>query len=200
MDNTARQAALELARQGDARALGELLQSFRPYLRAVVRTFQGEDLQSQIDDSDLIQDTLVEVHRSFPGFQGETVAEFVAWIRRIALRSAARTAGKLKGSSQAETVNGLPQDGAIDLVPDPGSTPSAQVIRQELASRITDELAKLPKDMQLVLLGRLVDGLPHAAIAERLNRSEEAVRMLYVRALSRLRDCCQNLDSGPPLG
>jgi len=59
-----------------------------------------------------------------------------------------------------------------------------------------EALARLPKDMQQVLLGRLVDGLPHAVIAQRLGRSEEAVRVLCGRALSRLRDSCQHLESG----
>jgi DNA-directed RNA polymerase specialized sigma24 family protein len=39
-----------------------------------------------------------------------------------------------------------------------------------------------------VLLARHVDDLPYAVIAQRMNRTETALRMLYVRALRRLRE------------
>jgi DNA-directed RNA polymerase specialized sigma24 family protein len=42
--------------------------------------------------------------------------------------------------------------------------------------------------MQQVILGRFVEDQPHAVLAERLGRSEAAVRMLYLRALRRLRE------------
>jgi RNA polymerase sigma-70 factor (ECF subfamily) len=71
---------------------------------------------------------------------------------------------------------------------DSGSSPSAQAIRHEEAALMAEALAGLPDDMQQVLLGRHVDGLSHAAIAQRLDRTEQAVRMLYVRALRRLRE------------
>jgi RNA polymerase sigma-70 factor (ECF subfamily) len=190
MDNQERQAALDRARQGDSRALGELLWSFNPYVREIVRPFHGAAVQSQVDGSDLIQDTMVEAKRSFAGFRGETVAEFVAWLRRIALRTAGLTTGKVVGSQQPISSG---EANAVELLLDSGSTPSAHVAKLELAGHITDAIARLPRDMQQVLLARLVDSLPHAEIAVRLNRSEEAVRILYVRALARLRECCQDL-------
>jgi RNA polymerase sigma-70 factor (ECF subfamily) len=49
-------------------------------------------------------------------------------------------------------------------------------------------IAGLPDDMQQVLLGRHLDGLSYAVLAERLGRSEGAVRVLYTRALRRVRE------------
>ena len=59
---------------------------------------------------------------------------------------------------------------------------------------MADALARLPEDMQEVLLGRHVDGLHHAAIAHKLGRSEGAVRMLYLRGLQQLRNLLQGGD------
>ena len=84
----------------------------------------------------------------------------------------------------------------MDQLADSGSSPSAQAMRHELTAKITDAVARLPRDMQQVLLARLVDGLPHAVIAERMKRTETAVRMLFVRALSRLKDECQKKPEG----
>jgi RNA polymerase sigma-70 factor (ECF subfamily) len=134
----------------------------------------------------LIQDALLEAHRSFAGFRGSTVAELVVWLRRVALRAAAR-ALRRAGGPQALPAGGPEADSLLDLLPDDGSSPSAVVIRQEQAARLTAALARLPADMQQVLLARHLDGLPHAAIAQRLGRTEAAVRVLYVRALARLR-------------
>jgi RNA polymerase sigma-70 factor (ECF subfamily) len=60
-------------------------------------------------------------------------------------------------------------------------------MQQEQAARLTAALARLPDDMQQVLLYRHVDGLSYADLAALLGRSEGAVRVLYTRALRRLR-------------
>src|SRR5438128_2352754 len=91
MQSQDRQVTLELARQGDAQALGDLLESFRPYVRAIVQPFRDARLQARVDDSDLIQDALLEAHRGFPGFRGTTVAELAVWLRQIVVRSAGAT-------------------------------------------------------------------------------------------------------------
>src|SRR6516162_9375904 len=102
MDAGERQAALECARQGDTRALGKLLESFRPYVRVMLRAFQDERLRARIDTSDLIQDALLEAHRSFAGFRGTTVAELVMWLRQIVLRSAGRTLRSFAGTGKRD--------------------------------------------------------------------------------------------------
>src|SRR5262249_40229590 len=70
------------------------------------------------------------------------------------------------------------------------STPSQRAERHEQTARIAEAISRLPEDMQQVLLGRHADELSYAALAERLGRSEGAVRVLYTRALRRLREKC----------
>jgi RNA polymerase sigma-70 factor (ECF subfamily) len=55
---------------------------------------------------------------------------------------------------------------------------------------MAEALSRLPEDMQQVLLGRHLDGASYGVLAERLGRSEGAVRVLYTRALRRLREEC----------
>ena len=73
----------------------------------------------------------------------------------------------------------------------PGSSPSEQAGRHELELRLTDALARLPADYAEILLMRNVEGLSHEEAAQRMGRGIGAVRMLWVRALNRLR---QELD------
>jgi len=188
MEAHQRQAALDRARQGDSDALGELLQSFRPYVRSVVRLVRDTRLQGRVDDSDLIQDALLEAHRSFVDFRGTTVAELAVWLRRVALRSAQHSLRAFLGTEKRDVGRERAADGLAELLADSAESPSAEAVRQEQATRMSEAMAQLPADMQQVLLGRHVDGASHSEIAQRLGRSEGAVRMLYLRALQRLRD------------
>lgn len=181
----ARQRALERARQGDIQALGELLESFRPYVRVIVHALREKRLQSVLDESDLIQDALLEARRSFAGFRGTTVAELTVWLRQIVLRTCQRTQQRLgKGDAAREPL----AENLVELLPDAGSSPSAVAIRHEQAARMAEALTRLPEEMQQVLLARHADDLAHAAIAREMGRTEGAVRMLYLRALRRLRE------------
>jgi RNA polymerase sigma-70 factor (ECF subfamily) len=62
------------------------------------------------------------------------------------------------------------------------------MVRQETADRIAIAMTRLPDDMQRVLLARVVDGRNYETIAAELNRSTGAVRVLFVRALRRLKE------------
>ena len=65
--------------------------------------------------------------------------------------------------------------------------------RHELELRLADALARLPADYAEIILLRNVEGLSHEEVAGRMGRGVGTVRMLWVRALARLR---QELDVG----
>ncbi len=67
------------------------------------------------------------------------------------------------------------------------SSPSAQLARHENAVQLAQVLDRLSKDYREVIVLRHLEELSHAEIAKRMNRSESAVRMLWVRALSQLK-------------
>jgi RNA polymerase sigma-70 factor (ECF subfamily) len=187
MGSHERLADLDSARRGDAGALGRLLDGLRPYVRVVVRGVGQDRLRARAEESDFIQDALLEAHRSFPSFRGGTVAELVAWLRRIVVRTTART---LRGQLEAEKRDPAREQHAAELDGIAGAhpTPGELASRHEEAATMAEAVALLPDDMQQVLLGRHLDGLSHAELAARLGRSEGAVRVLYLRALRRLRE------------
>src|SRR5262245_22874684 len=130
-----RQTALQLAQQGDVQALGKLLESFRPYVRLIVRALRGRRLQARLDDSDLIQDALLEVHRHFARFDGSTVAEFTAWLRPIVLRAAGHTLRRHLETDQRDVRRERAAEG-LEVVADKDSSPGAQMLRQEQTVRM----------------------------------------------------------------
>jgi RNA polymerase sigma-70 factor (ECF subfamily) len=191
MTASEQQAALDRYRQGDARARGELLESFRPYVRLLVRALHDPRLRARLDESDLIQDAMLEALQHFDRFTGGTTAELAAWLRTVVRWTALRTLRGHRDAGKRAVGREQGVENLADSLADGGASPSAETARHELAAQLARCLARLPDDMQQVLLGRHMDGLPYAVLAERLGRSEGAVRVLYTRALRRLRDECQ---------
>ena len=60
-------------------------------------------------------------------------------------------------------------------------------VREEEGVRLAQVLENLPADYREVLILRNLEGLSHEAVAQRMNRSPGAIRMLWVRALARFR-------------
>jgi RNA polymerase sigma-70 factor (ECF subfamily) len=177
---------LQRALADDREALGELLRAYRPYVRVLVHAVRGGRPPGPIDDSDLIQDTLLEATRSFETFRGATLGEFVVWLRVLACRTALHTVRKAQ--AQAFPVELLASQAADD------TGPSEALLRQEQAVRLARALENLPAEMRAVVLARHVDELSHAAIAEQRGSTPGAVRILYMRALRRLREELEHSD------
>ena len=60
---------LRRARTGDGPALGALLEGYRAYLTLLARLQIDGRLRGKADPADLVQETFLEAHRSFPGFR-----------------------------------------------------------------------------------------------------------------------------------
>jgi RNA polymerase sigma-70 factor (ECF subfamily) len=165
----------------EAAALGSILGTLGPYLQVVVRGLcRGREVIG-VNESDLVQEVLLRATRGLAGFRGSTSAEFVGWVRQIAVRTTGHT---LRGMDAAWSQAA----GGVADVPTDEPGPVRCAIRAEQSARMAEALGRLPEEMQQVLLGRLVEGLDHAALAARLGRTVGAVRMFYLRSLQRLKD------------
>ena len=164
------------ARAGSREALGKVLEAARQYLVSIARQELDPDLRAKNSPSDLVQETFVEAQRDFGQFQGATDAELLAWLRQIVIRTAGHARRDHLDAGKRDLAREQPTETLAELA-DSASTPSAEAMRHEQAARLAAALARLPEDMQHVLLGRHVDGLSHAAIAEQLGRTPAAVRV-----------------------
>jgi RNA polymerase sigma-70 factor (ECF subfamily) len=189
------QQKLLKAQLGDEAAVGSLLELYRSYLRLLARAEIGRRLQGKLDPSDLVQDTLLEAHRNFGRFQGSDEPQFVSWLRQILAAKVANlvrhyfgTQGRdvrLEQALAAEVDQSsrlLGQDLMASV-----TSPSLQAVRREQAVLLADALEKLPEDYREVIILRHIEGLPFAEVAGRMQRSEDSVQKLWVRALARLR-------------
>lgn len=163
----------------------------RTYLSVVVRRELPVDVQAKISESDVLQETFLEAWRDVHRFRGSDSATLSVWLRRI-LRNNIRDARRHFGTQKRCVSRELPLDQAMTnpngatclTAGDP--TPSQFVQKAEQLQRLSRALACLPADYQQVLELRHWDGLAFAEIGRQMDRSEDAARKLWGRALCEL--------------
>lgn len=186
---------IEDARREEPGALDRLLESYRNYLRLVARAGLGHALRGKADPSDLVQETLLKAHRHFDQFQGQDEPELVAWLRQILARNVADVVRKyrLAAARQVDREQSLEdllapaaRPLAALLAPN-GQSPSQSAQRRELSVIVADALAELPADYREVILLRTLEGRTWDEVAGAMGRSQDGARMLWARALKKLR-------------
>lgn len=191
---------LARARKGDDGARDELFAKCRNYVALVARTHVESWMRTKVDASDLVQQTLLEAHRSFDEFRGGTEAEWLAWLRRILHHNTHDFIRRYKTDKrrvQREVRMEGPREGdSAGLFHDPPGqegTPSQIVARHEREIELADAIARLADDHREVIILRNLQRLPFDEVARRMDRSRPAVQMLWTRAIRKLQ---QQLTGG----
>ena len=189
---------LSEARRGNTHSIGELLQQYRNYLSVLAFSQIDKRLLPRVSPSDVVQETMLRAHKNFAQFRGGTEQELLAWLRQILVNNLANfveqhilaarrdlrrevSIDRLGASLEQSTIR------LAALLPDQGKTPSMVVQRREEAVLLADRLAQLPADYREVLVLRNLQQLPFDEISQRMNRSAGATRMLWLRAIEKLR-------------
>lgn len=181
---------LREARGDGSAARAEFLAAYRPYLRCLARDGIGEDLQAKVDASDLAQDVLFAAQQAFPSFRGRTEGELMSWLRRMLANRIvdyARKYGGARRRAQERSIEDVLEESSLAYqVAAAGLTPSQNAAKRELAKSLADALERLSADHREVILLRTRQGRSWNEVAQRMGRSTDAVRQLWVRALKAL--------------
>jgi RNA polymerase sigma-70 factor (ECF subfamily) len=174
-------AWLARASDGDAVAVGQLLQAYNEPLLRRVRIMMGPKARECAETGDFVQETILDALRRLDSFELESTRGFLAWLATIArgkIASSIRKRHELLFTNFATSMIA----GRSDRV----SRPSEHAIRDEELHRLADVLEQLPEKRRRALELRYFDGLSFAEIGRRLDRSENAAQLLHARALSEL--------------
>lgn len=184
---------IRLAREGRGDALNELLDAYRNYLGLLAATCLDRELCGKVDRSDLVQETLLKVHRNFASFRGTTEQEWMTWLRQILVRNLAdlrRAYGRDRravGREQSiEAAIDRSSSMLLALGPAANPSPSEHAQRREVGALVADALAELEPDAREVIILRSLNELDWNEVASRLHRSRDATRMLWARAVRRV--------------
>lgn len=166
----------------------------RPWLSLLAERELPDVLRGRIDPSDIVQQTLLRAWRAEPEFRGTSHAERLAWLRTILKNTvrqnqrqfATQKRGAYRECNEADQLPGEEQ-GLAELAIEPAPTASGQLIAAEETLALAESLQQLPEDQRRIIELRHFEGKSHQEIAELMQRSPAAVRMLWVRALRNLR-------------
>ena len=194
------EALLRRARTGSDGAADALLNHYRPYLRLLARLRDKQQLQAKYDDSDLVQETLLQVHRDLAQFRGITEAEFAAWLRSIMAAINGKhmryyTAQKrdvcIERQLEDELNNSSQMLGRMTATPI--ATPSEHAVQRERAVVLSQALMQLQPDYRETLILHRLEGLTMKEVAARMGRTEDSVQKLMARGLMQLRRLMEKL-------
>jgi len=189
------EALLNQAKDGDATAQGQLLGRFESWLQVLARIQLDSHLRAKFDPADVVQQTMLDAVQGLPQFRGTTEAELTAWLRQILSRALAHEIRRYHGAQKRDLSLEVSLDAQLAqssqrlgaMLAGTGPSPSQQAARRELDVLFAEALGRLPDDYREVLILRHLEDLSHDQIAERMNRTPGAVRMLWIRALAAFR-------------
>jgi RNA polymerase sigma-70 factor (ECF subfamily) len=172
---------LKAATGGDLAARWRVLEACRDYLRLVVRRGRWSNAAGLPATSDLVQGTVVDAWRQFSKFRGRSPGELRAWLKAMLIH-ASLNARRRPGAAPigcGSEAGAVPASG-----PSPSQAAQAEMSREALDAA----LGGLAERHRTVIHLRVWDRLSFAEIGVRMEVSEDAARMMYGRALAKLRE------------
>ena len=177
----------------------DFLVRYEPWLRLLARLeidnrFDG--FAGKFSASDAVQQTMAEAWQGWERFRGENEAQRMAWLRAILGNQLGHLARTFK-TKQRDVMREISIDASLsqsaerlkNLVPvdSDSPSPSQHAIATENQILLAKALERLPPDYREVIVLRNLEELSHEEVAQAMNRKPGAVRMLWVRALARLK-------------
>ena len=134
---------------------------------------------------DVAQDAFVRVHEHLSELEGE--GAFSSWVLRIASRLGIDAIRRERTGSK-DAIDDVSEDLLADggegiLSTTLGNDPRQNLLRRELAGKITEALAQIPEKHRTILVLREVEGLSYEELAERLEIHKGTVmsRLFHAR-------------------
>lgn len=180
-EHTESRELLTRARQGDSDAADGLLAAHHNALLARIRMMMRNAPRREQDSLDVLQDVKVRALGALDSFDIDSGGDaFLRWLTAIA-RNRLRDLGRRRRIDALESLS--ISIGGLDAS-DEG--PDLSVLREEATDELMTALDTLEADHRTVLELRDLDELSYSEVAIRMNRSENAVRLLRARAMVRL--------------
>jgi RNA polymerase sigma-70 factor (ECF subfamily) len=188
--NSQIQSLLTRAREGDGEALGQLLKQHRPYLKVLALRTLDARVGPRLDASDIVQQTCLSVHRKIADFEGDA-SQFLAWLRRIHecnIQNAFRDHVQLQKRSVGREQSVGQSDPAIsDLATSQATSPSQRLLLDEESVRLAAAVERLTEEQATAIRLKFLEGYPISEVAQRMDRSVDAVGALIRRGLVQLK-------------
>ncbi len=178
----------------DREALAEYIEANRWRLMAFIERQLGGALRRKVEPDDIFQEASADAVRGLPDMD-LTGREPFSWLCQIAERRIVDAHRRFFGAQKRDAAKEVPLGqqrggasnvGLIDLLVASMTTPSQAFSRNAREARLMDAIAKLPEDQREALRMRYIENLPSKQIAEKLGKTDAAVRVMLTRSLKKL--------------
>jgi len=169
---------------GSREALERVYERSAPRLLAFIRLRMGRTLRSKMESRDILQATLMKSFQHLDEFKGSDTQSLAAWLARIAEREIAdRVDFHQRQRRDAAREEPLDIEAMGAAVPAPVKSALTQAILDEKARHLEAAMDTLSDAHREIILLRKFEELSFGEIARRLDKSEDACRMLLARAM-----------------
>jgi RNA polymerase sigma-70 factor (ECF subfamily) len=185
------EAWIDQAKHGSQAALGKLLDACRLYMLELARERVAAPLAAKFSASDLVQETSLDAHRDFANFRGQRLEELLAWLRQIMLYNAANARRRYQVNGKRDAFREIPLNGSpavAEALADEAPSPRSQLAGVEETQMVEQALGRLSDDHRQVIVLRSREHLSFVEIGRHMDRSADAARKLWFRAVERLQD------------
>ncbi len=196
-ENPALRILVERVRRGDALALAEYVQAKRPQLLGFIEKQLSGALRRKVEPEDLLQEISAEAVRVL-GQVDLTEREPFSWLCQISERRIIDAHRRFFGAQKRDAGREVPLQGGrgaddersplVDLLIVSMTSPSSAFSRNHREGLLIAALEKLPPEQRDALRMRYVEGLPSKEIADRMQKTDGAIRVMLTRSLKRLQE------------
>jgi RNA polymerase sigma-70 factor, ECF subfamily len=194
---------LSLAAAGDEEAARELYSHYRVRLKRMVHLRLSRRLQGRVDDSDVLQESYLEISKRLPEYVRDPKLPFFLWLRHMTGLKLKEVHRRHLGTQSRDADReislhrgGLPEADSISLAAQllgHLTTPSQAAMKAEVRLLVQDALTSMDPIDREVLALKHFEQLSTSEIAEVLGLSKAGAGSRYLRAIKRLKEILSSI-------
>lgn len=172
----------------------EKLWLYQPYLKMLARMQLRRAYQAKVDQSDLVQQSLMQAIQALDQFRGDSEEELRAWLRQILARNIyhldrdmhreKRDVRRERSIEEKLNRSSLRLEGWLAAS---SETPSSNLANGERIIRLSQAIEKLPSAQRDAVRLHYLEGLKLSECASRLGKTTGAIAGLLHRGMKRLK-------------
>ncbi|MEM6797325.1 MAG: RNA polymerase sigma factor, partial [Acidobacteriota bacterium] len=183
------------AKNGSSEALNALFGRYGSKLLMLIRLRMGPSLRNRLESRDVLQQTMLKAYERLEQFGGSGQTSMMAWLGVIA-RNEIRDQARFFGRGGRDAARDVPLEVASDVA-DQLRTEVSRLHWMAQAQRLETAIESLDASHREVVLLRRFEELSFSEIGALLDKSPDASRMLYARAMAALTVKLRDLESSP---
>jgi len=202
-DTSEESGLLHRAAGGDQDALRALFSRHRDRLKRMVHLLLNRRLAGRVDDSDVLQESYLEISKHLDEYLKEPSTPFFLWLRNMTALKLAEVhrrhlGTQLRDADREVTLHrgGLPMADSVSLAAQllgKLTAPSQAAIKAETRILVQEALNSMDAVDREVLALKHFEQLSTTEIAEVLGLSKAGAGSRYLRAIKRLREILERL-------